>query len=59
MGIVQAWFGCMRLGFLCTGCVRSFVNGACSWNGLSYYPERGGTDCLTGFARQSVRSIDL
>ena len=60
MGVAQAWFGCMRLGFLCTGCVRSFVNGACPWNGLSCYPERGGTDCLTGFAlhcRQSARSI--
>jgi hypothetical protein len=20
MGVAQAWFGCMRLGFLCTGC---------------------------------------
>ena len=60
MGVAQAWFGCMRLGFLCTGCVRSSVNGACPWNGLSCYPERGGTDCLTGFAlhcRQSARSI--
>ena len=58
MGVAQAWFGCMRLGFLCTGCVRSFVNGACSWNSLSYYPERGGTNCLAGFALHASLPID-